>query len=221
MQTPLQNNGCEISPAVLSAEQQRDLLNALGPVPSAGRRGMLASPPVSALANSPALLGIVRERLGDIAQPVRAILFDKSPGANWLVPWHQDLSIAVVARVEVPGVGPWSMKDSIPHVQPPVAVLDQMLTLRLHLDDCDETNGALQVIPGSHRLGRLDAQQIRELRESRPAELCRARAGDALLMRPLLLHASGHSQSDRHRRVLHIEYAACTLPEPLRWHEAA
>jgi hypothetical protein len=95
-----------------------------------------------------------------------------------------------------------------------------MLTTRLHLDDCDETNGALRVLPGSHRLGRLSAQRIRQLRERHPDYVCHLNAGDALLMRPLLLHASSRSQSNRHRRVLHIEYAAFPLPEPLEWHEA-
>ena len=96
-----------------------------------------------------------------------------------------------------------------------------MLTVRLHLDDADGTNGALRVLPGSHRLGRLSSEQIQELRARQRDVLCTAAAGDALLMRPLLLHASGRSTSQRHRRVLHIEYAAFALPEELHWHEAA
>jgi ectoine hydroxylase-related dioxygenase (phytanoyl-CoA dioxygenase family) len=82
--------------------------------------------------------------------PVRAIFFDKSSGSNWLVPWHQDLTIAVASKCEAPGFGPWSVKDGIPHVQPPDELLKQMIALRLHLDDCDASNGALRVIPGSH-----------------------------------------------------------------------
>ncbi len=152
---------------------------------------------------------------------MRAIYFDKSPEANWLVPWHQDLTLALQARVEMPGFGPWSVKDGVPHVQPPVELLQQMLTIRLHLDDTDQTNGALRVLPGSHRLGRLSAAQIRDFRSGQAETLCVAAAGDALLMRPLILHASGRSTSLHHRRVLHIEYAAFTLPTELAWHEAA
>ena len=96
-----------------------------------------------------------------------------------------------------------------------------MLTVRLHLDDADETNGALRVLPGTHRLGRLSSQEIHEQRARQSDVLCAVVAGDALLIRPLLLHASGRSTSERHRRVLHIEYAAFTLPEGLHWHEAA
>ena len=94
-----------------------------------------------------------------------------------------------------------------------------MLTLRLHLDDADETNGALRVLPGSHRQGRLSAERIREMRDQQSEFLCAVSAGDALLMRPLLLHSSGRSTSARHRRVLHIEYAAFTLTPGLNWHE--
>jgi ectoine hydroxylase-related dioxygenase (phytanoyl-CoA dioxygenase family) len=93
--------------------------------------------------------------------------------------------------------------------------------VRIHLDDADETNGALRVLPGSHRLGRLSAERIQELRPKEAEHLCTACACDALLMRPLLLHASSRSTSDRHRRVLHIEYAAFSLPDELQWHEAA
>jgi ectoine hydroxylase-related dioxygenase (phytanoyl-CoA dioxygenase family) len=152
---------------------------------------------------------------------VRGIYFDKSPGANWLVPWHQDLTIAVKARHEHPGFGPWTVKDGITHAQPPVKMLEQMLTLRLHLDDADESNGALSVIPGSHQRGRLSPEEIASTRQVHSRVLCNAGAGDVLLMRPLLLHASARSTSSRHRRILHIEYAAFHLPAGLEWQEAA
>ncbi len=208
-------------PQVLETTAQQDLLNTLGGVPGAGRRGLLAAPVVAALACSSWLLDLVRPHLADEPFPVRAIYFDKSPEANWLVPWHQDLTLALRARAEVPGFGPWSVKEGVPHVQPPVELLEQMLTVRLHLDDADETNGALRVLPSSHRLGRLSPAQIQEQRAAQADVLCGAAAGDALLMRPLLLHASGRSTSQRHRRVLHIEYAGFALPAELDWHESA
>ena len=204
---------------VLGTAEQQALRDVLGAVSGAGRRGALAVPAVAALARSPRLLDLVRPHVAREPSPARAIFFDKSPGANWLVPWHQDLTLALRSRVEVPGFGPWSVKDGVPHVQPPVELLEQMLTVRLHLDDADETNGALRVLPDSHRLGRLSPGQIQELRARQPDALCAASAGDALLMRPLLLHASGRSTSRRHRRVLHIEYAGFALPAELDYHE--
>lgn len=106
-------------------------------------------------------------------------------------------------------------------MQPPVQLLEQMLTVRLHLDHADETNGALRVVPGSHRQGRLSQQQIESLRGQQPEHLCSAAAGDALLMRPLILHASRRVTSPRPRRILHIEYAGFELPGGLSWHEYA
>ncbi len=205
----------------METSAREELLSALGPIESAGRRGLLGMPAVADLAQSSKLLDLVRPHLSAEPFPVRAIYFDKSPDKNWLVAWHQDLTLALRERAEVQGFGPWSSKDAIPHVQPPVALLEQMLTVRLHLDDADETNGALRVLPGSHRLGRLSAGQIQELRAKTPEHLCAANAGDALLMRPLLLHASGRSTNPRHRRILHIEYAGFQLPHELQWHEAA
>jgi ectoine hydroxylase-related dioxygenase (phytanoyl-CoA dioxygenase family) len=98
-------------------------------------------------------------------------------------------------------------------------LLEQMITIRIHLDDADAENGALRVLPGSHRQGRLDAAAIQSLRETTPEVLCAAKTGDALLMRPLILHASARSTSTRRRRILHIEYAAFALPDGLHWHE--
>ncbi|MFO0952967.1 MAG: phytanoyl-CoA dioxygenase family protein [Isosphaeraceae bacterium] len=149
------------------------------------------------------------------------MFFDKSPAANWLVPWHQDVTIAVARKVEASGFGPWSLKNGIPHVQPPEALLAQMIAVRLHLDACDASNGALRVIPGSHRGGRLDPDQIAAARAASAEVLCEAEAGDALLMRPLLLHASSKSVADGRRRVLHVEYCSGRLPEGMDWHDAA
>jgi hypothetical protein len=221
MNHEVEQHGFAVVPRVLDADEQRELLAALGPVSAAGRRGLLALPTVAELARSPRLLALVRPHLPSEPFPVRTIYFDKSSDTNWLVPWHQDLSLAVRARAQVSGFGPWSTKDGIPHVQPPVELLEQMLTVRLHLDDANESNGALRVLPGSHRLGRLSAERIQQLRREQCDILCSASAGDGLLMRPLLLHASSRSTSLLHRRVLHVEYAAFTLPDELQWHEAA
>jgi hypothetical protein len=221
MNHDVEQHGFTIVSHALAADEQRTLLATLGPVSGAGHRGLLALTAIVELARSPKLLELIRPYLPCKPFPVRAIYFDKSSDVNWLVPWHQDLSLAVRDRAEVPGFGPWSRKDGIPHVQPPVALLEQMLTVRLHLDDTDESSGALRVLPGSHRLGRLSAERIQQLRTERSDFLCAMSAGDALLMRPLLLHASTRSTTMRHRRVLHIEYAAFTLPHGLEWHEAA
>lgn len=217
----IDRSGFTIISNAITANRRAQLIDLLGPVSGAGRRGLLALPAIAELARSPDLLDLVRPHLHAEPRPVRAIYFDKSPDANWMVPWHQDTTLALGARAEVPGFGPWSTKDGIPHVQPPVEFLQRMLTVRLHLDATDDTNGALRVLPGSHRLGRLSAARIDELRHTQPDFVCRTSAGDALLMRPLLLHASSRSTRPSHRRILHLEYAAFVLPDGLVWHEAA
>jgi hypothetical protein len=216
----IDERGFALAHRIIEESERQELISILGPVSGAGRRGLLTIPAVAALARSEKLLTLVRPHLTREPLPVRAIYFDKSIEGNWLVPWHQDLTLALRERIDVPGFSPWSIKNGIPHVQPPVAFLEQMLTVRLHLDDADESNGALRVLPGSHRMGRLSAERIQELRAQLPEHLCTAPAGDALLMRPLLLHASSRSTSDQHRRVLHIEYAGFALPDELQWHEA-
>jgi ectoine hydroxylase-related dioxygenase (phytanoyl-CoA dioxygenase family) len=216
-----ESDGFAIVPAVVNAAERERLLTAIGPVAGAGRRGILTIPEVADLAHSTRIADLIRTYFQSTPTLVRGIYFDKSAESNWFVGWHQDVTIAVRERIDVDGFGPWSVKDGIPHVQPPVVVLEQMLAVRIHLDDADETNGALRVVPGSHRSGRLSAENIDHFITERREVSCTAATGDALLMRPLILHASSRSTSNRHRRILHVEYAACSLPGGLAWHEAA
>jgi hypothetical protein len=215
----IDDGGFAISASLLSEAEQRTVINALGQIQGAGRRRVLGVPEVARLARSKKLLQLVECYTSPMAIPVRAIYFDKSPQANWLVSWHQDLTVGVREKVDIPGFGPWSVKDGMPHVQAPVEILERMLAVRVHLDNCNESNGALRVLPGTHRLGRLSPERIRQLRVQTPEKVCCLSEGDALLMRPLLLHASGKSQAVGHRRVLHIEYANPELPGGLQWAE--
>lgn len=182
------------------------------------RRLTEAVPRIAELDGHPRVNQIVRDVIGHDARLVRSILFDKTPGANWAVPPHQDTTIAVRDRIDTPGFGPWSIKAGIPHVQPPREVLESMVTLRIHIDDCHADAGALRVIPGSHRNGILIAEQMAVTTRDAYFRICPASAGDCLMMRPLLVHASSPAAVPSHRRVVHLEFAAFDLPNGLAWH---
>jgi hypothetical protein len=197
----------------LHQQQKETAKNKLG-----GLRNLLRIlPSAAARANSFEFKTILESRLKQKMFPVRALFFDKTADANWRVAWHQDLTIAVVEKIETPGFEGWSIKENIVHVQPARKILEGMATIRLHLDDCSADNGALKVIPRSHLKGKLDAAQIKEWTAKENAFVCEVPKGGALLMRPLLLHSSSPAQNPSHRRVLHIEYAADQLPNGLRW----
>ena len=215
----VEQHGFAVVSDIVDASTRHELISTTGPCCGAGLRGLLALPAVASLASSPALLQLIRPHLAAKPFPVRAIFFDKSPDANWFVTWHQGLTIAVRDRADIPGYGQWSIKEGVPHVQPPAEILEQMLAVRIHLDAADENNGALRVLPGSHTAGCLSESQIVDVRDRVAEVTCVVEAGGAMLMRPLLLHASGRSLNGLHRRVLHIEYAGCELPPELVWKE--
>lgn len=191
----------------------------IGASPQRGgfRHGLQHSEIFRKLATTPALLEPITAILGDGARAVKLTGFDKIPGANWKVPWHQDLTITVKARYNVPGFGPWTEKDGLPHVQPPVEVLQSIVALRLHLDDTTVDNGALRLLPGTHAFGKLNAEQIRHHIAATQEVSCPVSAGHAMLMSPLLLHASAPAIHPRHRRVLHLEFTKETLDDGLAW----
>lgn len=176
-------------------------------------------PEVRSLAADDRIRRVVRTVLGPHAVAVRGIFFDKNIETNWMVPWHQDVTIAVRQRVDAPGFGPWCEKCEIPHTKAPVEVLNRMLTVRVHLDPCGPENGPLQVIPGSHLAGKLDPAARNRWVDEHEVTSCIMEPGDVLLMRPLLLHASSPAGSASRRRVLHIEYAGGELPGDLEWFE--
>jgi ectoine hydroxylase-related dioxygenase (phytanoyl-CoA dioxygenase family) len=177
------------------------------------------SPALRDLVLASGIVLCARQFLGKAPILTRAILFDKRAGANWAVGWHQDVTIAVARKVDVPGFSAWSVKDGVVHVQPPAEILERMLTLRLHLDDCLEDNGALQVLPGSHAHGKLTEEAVTKWSQQ-SAVTCSMTKGGALLMRPLLLHRSSPAKLPSHRRVLHLEFAGETLPDGLEWNIA-
>jgi ectoine hydroxylase-related dioxygenase (phytanoyl-CoA dioxygenase family) len=191
--------------------------------PRGGVRHLLRDVPrVRALATSQAMRGVAEAALGPGALAVRGILFDKTPDANWKVVWHQDLTIAVAERRDVPGFGPWTEKEGVVHVQPPAELLARMVAVRLHLDDCTEHNGPVRVIPGSHRAGRLSPAQVDEWRGAAQDVVCTVPRGGILAFHSLLLHASSPALHPAHRRVIHIEYVGAEwarLPGGLAWYE--
>ena len=148
---------------------------------------------------------------------MRAILFDKSPARNWALGWHQDRTICVRARRDVPGFGPWTVKDGLTHVEPPFDLLERMVTLRIHLDDVTSDNAPLLVAPGSHRLGRIRADRIEAVVRRRGTFVCTASAGDVWLYATPILHASQRAQEPARRRVLQVDYSADALPGGLEW----
>lgn len=170
-----------------------------------GIRNLLGLPAVREAACAPAIAARLTLLMGAGFRPVRGIFFDKTANANWPVPWHQDLSVAVRKSHDVAGWTNWSVKRGAPHAQPPSEILGRMVTVRLHLDDCPADNGALRIVPGSHLAGLLSRKSIQSV-DTEPQTIV-ARAGDALFMRPLILHASSPSGSPSHRRVLHLEFA--------------
>lgn len=220
-------NGFAIVPDIIDADAIAALIAAVSNANFArstrgddvyGARNILAVPEIKALAHHPKIVALVASIIGPDCHAVRGVFFDKTPGANWPVAWHQDLSLAVLEKHEVSGWGNWSVKAGVQHVQPPADILDQMVTLRIQLDDCDTNNGPLRVLPGSHRLGRIKADAIATLRAEIPEYCCAAPGGSALAMKPLILHASSAAKNPAHRRVIHIEFAPKDLlPDELRW----
>lgn len=148
---------------------------------------------------------------------VRAILFNKTSESNWLVPWHQDKTVSVIAEERPPGWGPWSIKDNVLHVQPPEEVLNNMVTFRIHLDAATKENGCLKLLPKSHHFGVIPQSEIASYVASQPAKECEVNRGSALVMRPHILHSSSKGLNPSQRRVLHLEFSGYKLPAGMAW----
>lgn len=179
----------------------------------------IGSAPALRLMLSPegAIGAIAVRLLGHPTRPVRAILFDKTAVTNWGLGWHQDRTIVVAKRAAVDGFGPWTVKAGLIQVEPPFAILETMVTMRIHLDPVDERNAPLGIVPGSHRLGRLPEAGIAEVVERSNVELCFAARGDVWAYATPIVHGSRPADPPKRRRVPQVDYSMDDLPDPLRW----
>jgi Phytanoyl-CoA dioxygenase (PhyH) len=184
----------------------------------AGSRNMLSECWCASLANE---LQAHRELAALIPRdfvPAQCTHFDKSPAQNWLVAMHQDLSIPVASHIDHPALGVWSEKEGVAYVQPPIELLEQLVAVRIHIDRCSEDDGPLRVIAGTHQRGRIGAADIAAIRQEHSETICTGDRGSAIVMRPLLLHASSKIRGTKRRRVLHFLFGPHELPYGLRWH---
>jgi predicted DNA-binding transcriptional regulator YafY len=164
------------------------------------------------------LRNLIREGLGADYFLTKAIYFDKPPKSNWFVSWHQDVPINVKEKKETEGFCGWTNKGGLVSVRPPLEYLQSAFTVRIHLDDTDEQNGALKVIPRTH-LSILSDQEIAEIRDSTDSSCCKVKQGGVHLLKPLTLHSSSKTENNKHRRVIHLEFNNRELPEGLEWLE--
>lgn len=149
---------------------------------------------------------------------IKAIYFDKPPTQNWAVSWHQDVPINVKEKIELPEFTSWTKKQGINSVCPPEAILHSIFTIRIHLDDAHEQNGALSLIPGSHKQ-RFTDEEIRTITNNSNPSICKVKSGGIHLLKPLILHSSPRSITQKRRRVIHLEFSSMALPGGLDWLE--
>lgn len=218
-QLELDRDGAELAPAALDRVTLAALEQVLVSQPRdvAGVRLFGVDGLSSFLAAGGPIGSSAAQRLGPTARPVRAILFDKTPSANWSLAWHQDRVVAVRERIEVDGFAPWTRKHGALHVAPPFEVLASMLTLRVHLDAVPPTNAPLLIAPGSHRLGRIPEADVAAVVSKCGVAICLADAGDVWTYATPILHASERASAATNRRVLQVDYAVEDLPGGLQW----
>ncbi|RZJ86413.1 MAG: phytanoyl-CoA dioxygenase [Chryseobacterium sp.] len=174
-------------------------------------------PGASIILNNSRLPTLIQQHFGDHYFIVKSIYFDKPPTSNWFVSYHQDLTISVDSRAEIPGYTFWTVKESQFAVRPPLTILEDNFTVRLHLDQTTSENGALKVFPQSHLRGVLRSDDLKSF--DLTEQDCEVEAGGAMFMKPLLMHSSGRSTNGLRRRVIHIEFSRQDLPSPLNWAE--
>jgi ectoine hydroxylase-related dioxygenase (phytanoyl-CoA dioxygenase family) len=225
----LETNGFSVIENLFSGEETAKILEAIEAADQgretfrksrdlfAIRQFLREVPSVSKLILTEKLQAVIRELMDGHAFVVKSIYFDKPESSNWVVAWHQDLTISVDQKTEMEGFGPWTRKQNQFAVQPPVHFLENILTIRIHLDDTDEHNGALKVIPGSH-LEKVCRPETLEQKEEKGVS-CPVKRGGIMLMKPLTFHSSGRTTNGKQRRVIHLELANQELPAGLHWSE--
>jgi ectoine hydroxylase-related dioxygenase (phytanoyl-CoA dioxygenase family) len=225
----LQQEGYAIIDRVFSEEEVAGIIQAINNIDTSGaafrktsdlyaiRRFIKEVPAIGPLLFNCRLQAIVNQLFGTDYFLVKSIYFDKPGQSNWFVAYHQDLTISVDQKMQVQGYEQWTVKNDQFAVQPPVPLLENIFTIRIHLDDTDENNGALKIVPGSHCKGIYRPETIDWSKEKEV--ICNVPRGGVMIMQPLLLHASNRTVNNNKRRVIHLEFSNQLLPNELQWAE--
>lgn len=225
----LLENGYSIVNAVYSEQEIKNILNAINAADTskdsfrkstdlfAIRQFLKEVPTAFDLIFTDKLKDLIKKIMGENFFVVKSIYFDKPGSSNWFVAYHQDLTISVDKKMEIDNYGPWTIKQQQFAVQPPIDILENIITIRIHLDDTDENNGALKVIPKSHLKKIYRPEMIDWKNEIE--ETCPVRKAAVMIMKPLILHSSNRTTNNKKRRVIHIELSNIELPKEMNWAE--
>ncbi len=128
--------------------------------------------------------------------------------------WHSKLSM------KKPGsAGRWDWHQDYGYWYGEGVLRPDMLTCMIAVDRSSRENGCVQLVRGSHRLGRIDHKPIGEasgvdperlalILDSHEAVDCVLEPGDAVFFHCNTLHASGPNRSSGPRTLLHCSYNA-------------
>jgi ectoine hydroxylase-related dioxygenase (phytanoyl-CoA dioxygenase family) len=225
----LSENGFTIIGDIYSTEEIEQILNIINQADSskqtfrkssdlfAIRQFLKEIPKMQELIFNDNLKTIIRQLLGDDYFLIKSIFFDKPESSNWFVSYHQDLTISVDKKVKLQNYSAWTSKQNQFAVQPPLDILENIFTVRIHLDETNENNGALKIIPKSHLKGIYRPETIDW--NSEKETICNIPKGGLMIMKPLLLHSSNKTTNNKKRRVIHLEFSNMDLPLQLKWAE--
>ncbi|MFC0772691.1 phytanoyl-CoA dioxygenase family protein [Terrimonas alba] len=225
----IHNNGFAIINDVFSEEEIESMLDAISRVDTAKqtvrknadlfaiRQFLKEIPEAATTIFNDNLKTLIQELFGNNFFVVKSIYFDKPETSNWFVSYHQDLTISVDKKLDLSGFGPWTTKQNQYAVQPPIEILQDNFTVRIHLDNTTEDNGALKIVPKSHLKGIYRPETIDWTVEKE--NICCVNKGGIMFMKPLLLHSSAKTINSSKRRVIHIEFSRSSLPANLNWSE--
>ena len=225
----LLENGFTIIDNIYSAQEIEQILEAINNADTlketfrksralfAIRQFLKEIPSVVELVFNDKIKAVMSNFFGENYFVVKSIYFDKPEASNWYVSYHQDFTISVDKKVDLENFGSWTIKHNQFSVQPPLNILKNIFTIRIHLDDTDENNGALKVIPKSHLKEIYRPETIDWTTEKEAT--CSVQKGGIMIMKPLLLHSSGRTNNNQKRRVIHIEFSNEELPGEINWAE--
>lgn len=174
-----------------------------------GTRNLLAFEWARELAQTLTQHELLKPLMPENVVAVQCNYFSKSMSKNWSVALHRDLSIPVKKQITSQQWSGWSRKEGVLYAQPPKQVLAEMLAIRLHLEDNNSENGALELVAGSHK--NFNPKGCRCS--------CPVTRGGVLVMRPLILHSSTKLKTGK-RRVLHFIFGPEKLPDNAEWANA-
>ena len=151
------------------------------------------------------------ESLGEGYSLIRSAYFDNRVSKPEKTVWRQRRRLTFPVKIEGADYSNWQLEGDFFSAEPPARIMQDMVIVRIHLDDSDQNNGELKIFKGSHSQI-LDHSAIKVITENGLPSNCGILAGGIQILKPFILQSETKRSRSKKNRIIELTFSSSDLP---------